>query len=159
MTTAVCVSVCLSVLRRIPTLLRWPGCNFGGMVGVPLFLYCWANLPPVLGFVAIVTCVPNAKCQRGRMYLMYGCRSTKPGLFHHQSNRPLRVGYPLRYHNPNPNPNSTPPLDFHDSLYRICWIIVLADAMTSFFSESHLYRLTCFYERTTLTAFNWTVAK
>ena len=31
----VCVSVCLSVPRRIPTLLHGPWCNFGGMVGVP----------------------------------------------------------------------------------------------------------------------------
>jgi len=33
--TAVCVSVCLSVPRRIPTLLHGPGCNLEEWEGVP----------------------------------------------------------------------------------------------------------------------------
>jgi len=37
--TAVCVSVCLPVPRRIPTLLHGPGCNLGNGRGFPLVVY------------------------------------------------------------------------------------------------------------------------
>jgi len=48
--TAVCVSVCLSVPRRIPTLLHRPGCNLGEWQGVPLFVHYWVDLQSVHGF-------------------------------------------------------------------------------------------------------------
>ena len=42
--------MCLSVPRRIPTLLHGPGCNSWRMVGVPLVVHCWAYLQSVYGF-------------------------------------------------------------------------------------------------------------
>jgi len=54
--------VCLSVRRRIPTLLHGPGCKLGVVGGA--VLHCWADLQSVHGF-AIPT-APNAKCQRVR---------------------------------------------------------------------------------------------
>jgi len=52
--TAVCVCVCLSVPRRIPTLLHGPGCNLGTPLpfgkGCPLVVHYWADLRLVHGF-------------------------------------------------------------------------------------------------------------
>jgi len=48
--TRVCVSVCLSVSRRIPTLLHRPGCNLGNGMGCPLVVQYWADSQPVHGF-------------------------------------------------------------------------------------------------------------
>jgi len=46
----VCVSVCLSVPRRISTLLHGPGCNLGHGRGCPLVVHYWADLQSVHGF-------------------------------------------------------------------------------------------------------------
>ena len=40
----VCLSVCLSVHGRMPTLLHGPGCNLGHGKGGPLVVHCWADL-------------------------------------------------------------------------------------------------------------------
>ena len=45
----VCVSVCLSVPRRIPTLLHGPGCNLGEWQG-PLVVHYLADLQSVYEF-------------------------------------------------------------------------------------------------------------
>jgi len=37
-------SVCLSVRRRMPTLLHAPGCNLGSCRGCPLVVHYWADL-------------------------------------------------------------------------------------------------------------------
>jgi len=55
------VSVCVTVPRRIPTLLHEPGRNFGEC---PLVVHCWANLQSVHGFRCYDNTAPNAKCQR-----------------------------------------------------------------------------------------------
>jgi len=47
--------VCLSVLRRIPTLLNGPGYNSGNGRGCPLVAHYWADLQSVHGFVATMT--------------------------------------------------------------------------------------------------------
>jgi len=48
------MAVCLSVPRRIPTLLHGPGCNF--VWGAPLVVHYWADLQSVYGcFVAMTT--------------------------------------------------------------------------------------------------------
>ena len=44
---SVCLSVCLSARGRMPTLLHGPGCNFGGMVGVPVVVHYCADLQSV----------------------------------------------------------------------------------------------------------------
>ena len=44
-----CVSVCLSVPRRIPTLLHGSGCNFGNGSGCPLVVHYWADLQSMHG--------------------------------------------------------------------------------------------------------------
>ena len=65
--TAICsvhVSVCLSVPRRVPTLLHGPGCNLGNGRGCPLVVHCWADLQSVHGFRCCDNMAPNAKCQR-----------------------------------------------------------------------------------------------
>jgi len=46
----VCVSVCLFVPRRIPTLLHGSGCNLGNDRGFPLVVQYWADLQSVHGF-------------------------------------------------------------------------------------------------------------
>ena len=46
----VCLSVCLSVPHRIPTLLHGPACNLGGIVGVPSSCALLADLQSVHGF-------------------------------------------------------------------------------------------------------------
>ena len=38
------LSVCLSVRRRIPTLLHGPGCNLGNGRQCPLVVHYWADL-------------------------------------------------------------------------------------------------------------------
>jgi len=45
----VCVSVCLSVRGRTPTLLHGPGCNLGRGRGCPLVVHFWADLQSVHG--------------------------------------------------------------------------------------------------------------
>ena len=71
--------VCLSVPRRIPTLLHGPKCNLGEWEGVPSSCVqpYWADLQSVHGFRAMTTYTyvslqpytlqmrisPNAKCQ------------------------------------------------------------------------------------------------
>ena len=60
----VCVCVCLSVPCHIPTLLHGPGCNLGGMVGVPLVVHYWVDLQSVHRFHCYDNIAPNAKCQR-----------------------------------------------------------------------------------------------
>jgi len=47
--TRVCVSVCVSVRSRIPTLLHGPGCNMGSGRGCPLVVHCWTDLQSVHG--------------------------------------------------------------------------------------------------------------
>jgi len=49
---SVCLSVCLSVSRRISTLLHGPGCNLGEWYGCPLVVHYWADLQT--GFVALL---------------------------------------------------------------------------------------------------------
>jgi len=58
------VSVCLSVPRRIPTLLHGPGCNLGNGRWCPLVVHYWADLQSVHGFHSYDITAPNAKCQR-----------------------------------------------------------------------------------------------
>jgi len=45
----VCVSVCVSVRGRIPTLLHGPGCNLGNCRGCPTVVHYWADLQSVHG--------------------------------------------------------------------------------------------------------------
>jgi len=49
-TTAVCVSVCLSVPRRISTLLTHPDVTLGSGRGCPLVIHSWEDLQSVHGF-------------------------------------------------------------------------------------------------------------
>jgi len=56
--------VCLSVRRRIPTLLHGPGCKLG-VVGDAVLHY-WADLQSVHGFCCCDNIAPNAKRQRVR---------------------------------------------------------------------------------------------
>ena len=64
MVTNVCLSACLPVPRRIPTLLHGPGFNFGNGRGCPLFVHYGADLQSVHEFRCCGNIVPNAKCQR-----------------------------------------------------------------------------------------------
>jgi len=51
--SAKCILVtrgCVSVPRRIPTLLPRPWCNLGNDRGCPLVVHYWADLQSVLGF-------------------------------------------------------------------------------------------------------------
>ena len=59
-----CLSVCLSVPRRIPSLLHGPGCNLGESMGCPLVVRCWVDLQSVHRFCCYDNIEPNAKCQR-----------------------------------------------------------------------------------------------
>jgi len=68
---SVCLCVCLSVPRRIPTLLHGRGCNLGNGTGCPLFVHCWAGLQSVHGFRCYDNIAPNAKCQRVLVYSLY----------------------------------------------------------------------------------------
>jgi len=58
------VSVCLSVPRRSPTLLRGPDAVLGNGRGCPLVVHYWADLQSVHGFRCYDNIVPNAKCQQ-----------------------------------------------------------------------------------------------
>jgi len=62
--TRVCVSVCVSVPCRIPTLLHGPGCTLGNGRGFLLVMHYWAYLQSVHGFRCYDNIAPNAKCQR-----------------------------------------------------------------------------------------------
>ena len=61
---SVSLAVCLSVPRRIPTLLHGPGCNLGNGRGCPLVVHYWADLQSVHGFRCYGNIAPNAKYQR-----------------------------------------------------------------------------------------------
>jgi len=61
----VCVTVCLSVPHRMPTLLHGHGCNLGEYYrGCPLVVHYWAYLQSVHGFRCCDNIASNAKCQR-----------------------------------------------------------------------------------------------
>ena len=47
--TRVCVSVCVSVRGRMPTLLHGPECNLGSGSGCPLVVHYWADLQSLHG--------------------------------------------------------------------------------------------------------------
>jgi len=70
MVTAECVSVCLSVPRRIPTLLHGPRCNLGEWQGCPLVVHYLADLQSVHGFCCYDNMTPNAKCQRVLLFAL-----------------------------------------------------------------------------------------
>jgi len=53
--TAVCVSVCVTVPRRIPTLLHGPGCNLGNGRGCHLVEHYWAFRNWCTGFIVMTT--------------------------------------------------------------------------------------------------------
>jgi len=56
---------CLSVPRRIPTLLHGSGCKLGNCRGCRLVkLHYWADLQSVHGFRCYDNIAPNAKCQQ-----------------------------------------------------------------------------------------------
>ena len=59
-----CVCLCVSVPRCMPTLLHVHGCNLGNN---------WGICNRCMGFVAMATYAPNAKCQRVPLYSLYGC--------------------------------------------------------------------------------------
>ena len=63
-----CASVCLSVPRRVPTLLHLvcthPDVTRKNGRGCPLVVHCWADLLSVHGFRCYDNIAPNAKCQR-----------------------------------------------------------------------------------------------
>ena len=60
----VCLSVYLTVPRRIPALLHGPGCNLGNIRGCPSVVHCWAALQSVHWSRCYDNIAPNAKCQR-----------------------------------------------------------------------------------------------
>jgi len=62
--TAVCVYVCVSVPRRMPTLLHGLGCNLRNDRGCPLLVHYCAGLQSVHGFRCYDNITPNAKCQQ-----------------------------------------------------------------------------------------------
>jgi len=64
MATAVCMSVCVTVPRRILTTLHGPGCTMGNGRGCPLVVHYWADLQSVHGFHCYDNIAPNAKGQR-----------------------------------------------------------------------------------------------
>jgi len=45
-----CRCVCLSIPRRIPTLLHGPGCNLGNGMWCPVVVHCWVDLQSVHEF-------------------------------------------------------------------------------------------------------------
>jgi len=55
------VSVCVSVPRRVPTLLHGPGCNLGNDRGCPLVVHCQEYLQSVDGFRCYDNIATNAK--------------------------------------------------------------------------------------------------
>jgi len=59
-----CVCLCVSVPRRIPTLLHGPGCNLRNGRGCPLVVHYWADMQSVHWFRCYGNVVPNAKCER-----------------------------------------------------------------------------------------------
>ena len=61
----VCMSICLFIPRRIPTLLHGPGCNLVKWYrGCPLVVHYWVDLQSVHGIRCYDNIAPNAKCQR-----------------------------------------------------------------------------------------------
>jgi len=76
--TAVCVSVYLSVCRRIPTLLHYPDVTLENGRGCPLVVHYWADLQSVHGFRCYDNIAPNAKCQR--VLVLALCLYTTDGL-------------------------------------------------------------------------------
>ena len=71
--TRVCVCFCLSVSRRIPTLLHGPGCNSKEWQGFPLVVHYWADLQSVHGFRCYDNIAPNAKCHRVHVLVLALC--------------------------------------------------------------------------------------
>jgi len=66
----VCLCVCLSVPRRIPTLLHGSGCKLRNGMGCPLVVHYWADLQSVHGFRCFDNIAQNAKSQR-LLYSLY----------------------------------------------------------------------------------------
>ena len=60
----VCVTVCMSVPRRIPTLLHRSGCNLWRNGGGALYLCTIGRICNRCTGLVAVTTAPNAKCQR-----------------------------------------------------------------------------------------------
>jgi len=56
-----CVSVCLSVPRGIPTRLHGPGCKSGNGRRCPVVVHYWADLQSVHGFRCYDNIAPNTK--------------------------------------------------------------------------------------------------
>jgi len=56
--------VCLTVPRRIPTLLHRPGCKLASGRECPLVVHHLSDLQSVHGFRYYDNIAPNAKCQR-----------------------------------------------------------------------------------------------
>ena len=67
---AICVSVCLSVPRGIPTLLHEPGCKLRNGRGCPLVVHYWADLQSVHRFHCSDNIVLNTKFSEC-LYLLY----------------------------------------------------------------------------------------
>ena len=65
------VSVCLSVPRRIPTLLHGPGCNLGNGRGCRLVVHYWADLQSVHGFRCYDNIAMNSKCEQVLICLVW----------------------------------------------------------------------------------------
>jgi len=61
---SLCLSVCVSVPRCIPTQLHGPGCELGERWRCHLVVHYWADLQSVHGFGCYDNIAPNAKCQR-----------------------------------------------------------------------------------------------
>jgi len=71
--TRLCVcplSVCLSVLRRIPALLHGRGCNMGNGRGCPLVVHYWADLRSVHRFRCHDNIAPTRNVSK-RLYSPY----------------------------------------------------------------------------------------
>jgi len=69
--TAVCVSVCLSVPRHIPTLLDAPICNLSNGRGYLLVVHYWAGLQSVHSFCCYDSIALNTKCQLVLVLALY----------------------------------------------------------------------------------------
>ena len=87
----VCLYVCLSVFRRIPTLLHGPGCTLRNGRGCPLVVHYWADLQSVHGFRCYDITAPNAKYQRVLVLaLCLELRNFRRGRHLYSTGRPSR---------------------------------------------------------------------
>jgi len=66
-------SVCLSVLRRMPTLLHGPGRSFDEWQGSPLVVHYWVDLQSVHGFRRYDNIALNVKSASACTPSMPGC--------------------------------------------------------------------------------------